>query len=41
MTPGRIVVVDWRDALRGSGEPNTMRPAVVIGRPDLYGVGFG
>lgn len=36
MTPGRIVVVDWRDALPESGEPNKQRPAVVVGRRDLF-----
>lgn len=30
MSPGRIVLVDWRDALPGSGEPNKRRPAVVV-----------
>ena len=41
MTPGSIVVVDWRDALRGSGEPNKARPAVAIGRADVYDASFG
>lgn len=36
MTPGSIVVVDWRDALPESGEPNKQRPAVVVGRSDLF-----
>ena len=37
MTPGSIVVVDWRDALPRSGEPNKKRPAIVIGSPCLFG----
>jgi len=36
MTPGSIVVVDWRDALPESGEPSKQRPAVVVGRDDLF-----
>jgi mRNA interferase MazF len=36
VTPGSIVVVDWRDALPASGEPNKQRPAVVVGREDLF-----
>ncbi len=36
MTPGEIVLVDWRDALPGSGEPNKRRPAVVIGSPSFF-----
>lgn len=36
MRPGEIVVVDWRDALPESGEPNKQRPAVVVGRSDLF-----
>jgi len=36
VTPGSIVVVDWRDALPESGEPNKQRPAVVVGRSDLF-----
>ncbi len=41
MTPGSIVVVDWRDATPASSEPNKLRPAVVIGRADLFGDAFG
>ncbi|MDE2481772.1 MAG: type II toxin-antitoxin system PemK/MazF family toxin [bacterium] len=41
MTPGSIVVVDWRDALHGSGEPNKTRPAVVVGGADLFHDAFG
>ena len=41
MTPGSIVVVDWRDALPDSGEPNKQRPAVVVGRADLFHRDFG
>lgn len=41
MKPGNIVLVDWRDALPGSGEPNKHRPAVVVGRADLFHDEFG
>lgn len=41
MTPGSIVVVDWRDALPDSGEPGKQRPAVVVGRGDLFHDDFG
>lgn len=41
MTPGAIVLVDWRDALPGSGEPNKTRPAIVVGRSDVYHNAFG
>ena len=41
MTPGSIVVVDWRDALPESGEPSKQRPAVVVGRGDLFHGEFG
>lgn len=41
MTPGSIVVVDWRDALQKTGEPNKMRPSIVVGREDLFGSEFG
>lgn len=37
MRPGQIVIVDWRDALPGSGEPNKRRPAIVIGSPAFFG----
>ncbi len=40
MTPGSIVVVDWRDALPESGEPGKQRPAVVVGRTDLFHSAF-
>ena len=36
MTPGSIVIVDWRDALPESGEPNKQRPAIVVGSNRLY-----
>jgi mRNA-degrading endonuclease toxin of MazEF toxin-antitoxin module len=36
LTPGSIVVVDWRDALPESGEPNKLRPAIVVGSQRLY-----
>ncbi|MGA8841804.1 MAG: type II toxin-antitoxin system PemK/MazF family toxin [Candidatus Aquilonibacter sp.] len=41
MTPGSIVVVDWRDALPESGEPSKQRRAIVIGRGDLFHQLFG
>jgi mRNA-degrading endonuclease toxin of MazEF toxin-antitoxin module len=41
VTPGNIVIVDWRDALPESSEPSKQRPAVVIGRSDLFHQGFG
>lgn len=41
MTPGNIVVVDWRDALGESGEPNKQRPAVVVGHSDFFDEKFG
>ena len=41
MTPGSIVVVDWRDALPGAGEPGKHRPAIVVGRGDLFHRDFG
>ena len=41
MIPGSIVVVDWRDALPESGEPNKHRPAVVVGRGDFFDADFG
>lgn len=41
MTPGSIVVVDWRDALPESGEPNKQRPGVVVGRSDFFDDKFG
>lgn len=41
MTPGSIVIVDWRDALPGSGEPNKQRPAVVVGHGDFFDEEFG
>jgi mRNA-degrading endonuclease toxin of MazEF toxin-antitoxin module len=41
MTPGSIVVVDWRDALPESGEPTKQRPAIVVGRSDLFHGDFG
>ncbi len=33
--------MDWRDALRGSGEPNKARPAIIVGRADVYHEDFG
>lgn len=41
MTPGSIVIVDWRDALPESGEPSKRRPAIVVGRNDLFHQEFG
>jgi mRNA-degrading endonuclease toxin of MazEF toxin-antitoxin module len=40
VTPGSIVIVDWRDALPESGEPNKQRPAVVVGSSRLYDEGL-
>jgi mRNA-degrading endonuclease toxin of MazEF toxin-antitoxin module len=40
IAPGSIVLVDWRDALPGTGEPNKLRPAVVIGSPRVFGFGL-
>ena len=37
MRPGAIVIVDWRNALPGSGEPNKLRPGVVIGSSTIAG----
>lgn len=41
MTPGSIVVVDWRDALPESGEPNKRRPGIVVGRGDFFDDALG
>jgi mRNA interferase MazF len=38
--PGAIVLVDWRDALAGSGEPNKRRPGIVIGSTRFFGRGL-
>jgi mRNA-degrading endonuclease toxin of MazEF toxin-antitoxin module len=38
--PGQIVMVDWRDALPGAGEPNKRRPAIVVGSPTYFGAGL-
>jgi mRNA-degrading endonuclease toxin of MazEF toxin-antitoxin module len=40
VTAGEIVVVDWRDALPRTGEPNKLRPAVIVGATRLYGSGL-
>jgi len=37
MTPGRIVLIDWRDALPNSVEPSKIRPAIVVGSPEVFG----
>ena len=37
MKAGTIVLVDWRDALPGSGEPNKRRPGVVVSSPRFFG----
>lgn len=37
MTPGQVVLIDWRDALAGSGEPNKRRPAILVGSPRFFG----
>jgi mRNA interferase MazF len=38
--PGRIVAVDWRDALPGSGKPNKSRPGIIVGSPRFFGSGL-
>jgi mRNA-degrading endonuclease toxin of MazEF toxin-antitoxin module len=40
MRPGDIAIIDRRDALPGSGEANKLRPAVAVGRDDLFGAAF-
>lgn len=40
MKAGRIVVVDWRDALPGSGEANKLRPAVTVGSRRIFAAEF-
>jgi mRNA-degrading endonuclease toxin of MazEF toxin-antitoxin module len=40
VTAGRIVAVDWRDALPGSGEPNKVRPGIIVGSPRFFGSGL-
>lgn len=40
MRPGSIVVINWRDALAGSGEPNKRRPGVIVGSPHFFGSGL-
>lgn len=37
MKPGQIVVVDWRDSLPSSSEPNKRRPAIVVGSERVFG----
>jgi mRNA-degrading endonuclease toxin of MazEF toxin-antitoxin module len=37
---GRIVMVDWRDALPGTGEPNKRRPAIVVSSSRFFGTGL-
>ncbi len=39
MSPGQIVIVDWRDAYAGSFEPNKRRPGIVVGAASFFGVG--
>lgn len=34
------MVVDWRDALPGTGEPNKRRPGIVVGSPRIFGTGL-
>jgi len=41
VTPGGIVVIDWRDAIPESGEPNKQRPGIVVGRSDVFHENFG
>ena len=33
-------MVDWRDALPGTGEPNKRRPAIVVSSPRFFGTGL-
>ena len=40
MNPGGIVMVDWRDALPGAGEPNKRRPAIVVSSAQVFGTGL-
>ncbi|HEV3156589.1 MAG TPA: type II toxin-antitoxin system PemK/MazF family toxin [Candidatus Baltobacteraceae bacterium] len=40
MTAGSIVTVDWRDAFPGSGEPNKLRPGIVVSSPRFFGSGL-
>jgi mRNA-degrading endonuclease toxin of MazEF toxin-antitoxin module len=38
--PGRIVMIDWRDALPGAGDPNKRQPAIVVSSPRFFGTGL-
>jgi mRNA interferase MazF len=38
--PGQIVMVDWRDALPGAGEPNKRRPAIIVSSTRFFGTGL-
>jgi mRNA-degrading endonuclease toxin of MazEF toxin-antitoxin module len=38
--PGRIVMVDLRDALLGAGEPNKRRPAIIVSSRRFFGTGL-
>lgn len=40
MKAGQIVIVDWRDAIAGFGEPNKLRPAVVVGSRRIFAEAF-
>lgn len=40
MTAGQIALVDWRDAIQRSGEPNKRRPVIVVSSPRLFGTGL-
>ena len=37
MRAGQIVIIDWRDALAESDEPNKSRPAVIVSAPPTFG----
>lgn len=39
MSPGDIVIVDWRDALHAT-EPNKRRPGIVVSSPSYFGSGL-
>jgi mRNA interferase MazF len=40
VTPGSIVLVDWRDARPDTGEPNKHRPGIVVGATPFFGSGL-
>jgi mRNA-degrading endonuclease toxin of MazEF toxin-antitoxin module len=34
--PGQIVIVDWRDAIIATREPNKLRPGIVVGAESFF-----